>query len=531
MGIRVPFCSTERTDPEMPLKSETARVRRGLGWVLCCAIFLAASAGFQRVAGAVSQPRALITQAISDANLVTLAGNLRAEANSANDRGAAAADLPLEHMMLQLRRSPEPEQALETYTDQLEEAKSPNSNRWLTAQEFGERYGVAASDLATITAWVKSHGFTVKRVYPSGTSIDFSGNAGQVREAFHTEIHNLDVNGAARIANMSDPQIPAALAPVVVGIVSLNDFRPHAMNHPRSSYTFSSCDDVTSGDCYAVVPADLATIYNLNPLFSAGYSGQGQTIVVVENTNVFRASDWNTFRSTFGLSSYTSGSFTTVHPSPASGTNNCASPGVVAGNDAEAILDAEWASAAAPNAAIVMASCADSGPTFGGLIAVQNLVNGSSQPPAIMSISYGQCETKNGAAANAAYNSVYQQAATEGVSVFVAAGVSGAAGCDDRDDRDEKATHGIGVNAFASTPYNVAVGGTDFSDTYSKTNSAYWNSTNTSTYGSALSYIPEIPWNDSCASQLIAAFEGYPPTYGSSGFCNSLTGKGHFLSA
>src|SRR5271154_672566 len=359
MGIRVPFCSTERTDPEMPLKSETARVRRGLGWVLCCAIFLAASAGFQRIAGAVSQPRALITQAISDANLVTLAGNLRAEANSANDRGAAAADLPLEHMMLQLRRSPEQEQALETYIDQLEDAGSPNYHRWLTAQEFGERYGLAASDLATITAWLTSHGFTVNRVYPSGTSIDFSGNAGQVRQAFHTEIHNLDVNGEAHIANISDPQIPAALAPVVVGVVSLNDFRPHAMNHPRTSYTFSSCDDVTSGDCYTVVPADLATIYNLNPLFNAGNSGQGQTIVVLEDTDVFSTADWTTYRSTLGLSNYASGAFSTVHPAPATGHNNCTDPGVN-GDESEAILDAELASAAAPSATIQLASCGSS---------------------------------------------------------------------------------------------------------------------------------------------------------------------------
>src|SRR5271155_1460120 len=459
MGIRVPFCSTERTDPEMPLKSETARVRRGLGWVLCCAIFLAASAGFQRVAGAVSQPRALITQAISDANLVTLAGNLRAEANSANDRGVAAADLPLEHMMLQLRRSPEQEQALETYIDQLEDAKSPNYHRWLTAQEFGERYGVAASDLATITAWVKSHGFTVNRVYPSGTSIDFSGNAGQVREAFHTEIHNLDVNGEAHIANMSDPQIPAALAPVVIGVVSLNDFRPHAMNHPRTSYTFSSCDDVTSGDCYTVVPADLATIYNLNPLFAAGYSGQGQTIVVIEDTNVFTTADWTTFRSTFGLSSFTGGSFTQVHPAPPSGTNNCSNPGAN-GDDGEAILDAEYASAAAPSATIELASCTDTS-TFGGLIALQNLLNQSATPPAIMSMSYGECEAENGSTSNAAFSAAFQQAVSEGVSVFVSSGDQAAAGCDPD---GSSASHGVGVSGWASTPYNVAVGGTDYGD-------------------------------------------------------------------
>jgi len=300
--------------------------------------------------------------------------------------------------------------------------------------------------------------------------------------------------------------------------VSLHDFRPHANFKRRPAYTFTS-----GGSTYqAVVPADLATIYNLNPLFSAGISGQGQTVVVIEDTNVYSATDWSTFRSTFGLSSYTSGSFTTVHPT---GSSSCTSPGVVSGAESEAELDAEWASAAAPSAAIELASCKDTSTTFGGLIALQNLVNGSS-PPAIVSISYGECEAENGATANAAYNSTYEQAVTEGTSVFVSAGDEGAASCD----ADEaKATHGIGVSGFASTPYNVAVGGTDFGDSYAGTNSTYWNSTNTSAYGSAKSYIPEIPWNDSCASVLISTVEGYSTTYGSSGFCNSTTGKADFL--
>src|SRR6202158_4379866 len=190
---------------------------------------------------------------------------------------------------------------------------------------------------------------------------------------------------------------------------------------------------------------------------------------------------------------------------PSQPGNNCAAPGVVAPNDAEAILDAEWASASAPSAAIEMAACADTSTTFGGLIAIQNLINASTPPPSIMSISYGQCEAVNGTAANAAYNSAYQQAVAEGVSVFVAAGDSGAAGCDNS---VAEATHGIAVNAFASTPNNVAVGGTDFSDTYSGTNASYWNSSNTSAFGSAISYIPEIPWNDSCAGALLSAYVG-----------------------
>jgi subtilase family serine protease len=168
--------------------------------------------------------------------------------------------------------------------------------------------------------------------------MDISGTAGQVREAFHTEIHHLEVKGVKHIANMSDPQIPAALAPAIVGVVSLHDFKPHTLYKPRSNYT-------AGGGLYLVAPGDLATIYNLNPLFSANISGQGQTIVVIEDTDVYTTADWTTFRSVFGLSSFTQGSFTEIHPAPPSGSNNCSDPGPN-GDDGEAILDAEYASAA-----------------------------------------------------------------------------------------------------------------------------------------------------------------------------------------
>src|SRR5262249_41982931 len=331
--------------------------------------------------------------------------------------------------------------------------------------------------------------------------------------------HHLEVRGERHIGNMSDPSIPAAIAPVVSGIVSLHDFRPHVMHQMHKASPLFTFPDSSGGTSYALVPADLATIYNLNPLFKSGLSGQGQTIVLIEDTDVFSASDWSNFRSAFGLSTYTGSSFAQVHPPapPSNPNNNCGAPGVIAPNDAEAILDAEWASAAAPSAAIEMAACAGTRTTFGGLIAVQNLITATAPPPAIMSISYGQCETVNGAAANASFNSAYQQAVAEGVSVFVAAGDSGAAGCDNS---AAAATHGIAVNAFASTPNNVAVGGTDFSDTLNGINGTYWSSTNTSTFGSATSYIPEIPWNDSCAGSLLSQYEGFSSPFGPNSLCN-----------
>ncbi len=464
--------------------------------------------------------RALIQERVDENKLFTLAGNTRPEATPENDAGAVSDDFGVDHMMLQLKRSPQQEQALDQLINELHDPKSPKFHKWLTASEFGRDYGVAESDLRTITGWLESKGFTVNSVYPNGMVIDFSGHAGQVRQAFHTSIHNLNVNGVHHFANFGDPQIPAAFAPAVAGIVSMHDFRPRKMsramnktNHPQYSSTYQ-------GQPYqAVAPADLATIYNLNPLFANNITGSGQTVVVIEDTDLYSPKDWTTFRTTFGLSQYASGSLNTVHPAPVSGTSNCSDPGVNS-DDSEAILDAEWATAAAPGATIEVAACGDAGVTSGIYVAGQNLVNAST-PPAIVSISYGECEAENTASLNAAFNALFQQAVAEGTSIFVSAGDEGAASCDAG---LATATHRIGVSAYASTPYNVAVGGTDFSDVYNGSTSKYWSPTNSpATYGSALSYIPEIPWNDSCAGSVLLSFMGYTTGYGANGFCSSVT--------
>jgi len=500
--------------------SKNFRARSSLVYLLCCGALTLSltSALVAQTPRTAPDARVLINRPVDSSKLYTLAGNTRPEANAQNDRGKVADTFAMDHMFLQLQRSPEREQALKTFIDQQHDSTSPNFHRWLTAAEFGQMYGPAPQDIERVSAWLRSSGFSVNTVYPSGMLIDFSGTAGQVAAAFHTEIHRLSVNGKDHIANMREPQIPEALAPVVAGIVSLHDFWLRPMKRPRAQYTIAS-GGATS---WLLVPADLATIYDFNPAFSAGYTGQGQTIAVVEDSDLYSASDWNTFRSVLGLSSYTSGSLVTIQPAPPSGTSNCSDPGVNTDDD-EATADAEWSSAAAPNATIAVAACADTTTTFGVLIAAVNLINASS-PPQIVSVSYGGCEAVNGATGNAAYNSAFQQAASEGVSVFVSAGDEGAASCDAG---YNVATHGIGVSASSSTPYNVAVGGTDFGDTYQGTNDTYWRSStqNSSTYGSALSYIPEIPWNDSCAGSLLAVYAGYSTGYGANGFCGSTLGQ------
>ncbi len=479
--------------------------------------------GVSCLCAAQEAPRARVpvTQPIDETRVITLKGNTRREANANTDRGRVADDFPMEHMLLLLKRPPELEQEFEQYIESLTDKSSPNFHQWLTPGQQGQTYGLAQEDLDIVTGWLGSHGFTVGYVYPNRRVIDFSGTAREIREAFHTEIHHLDVGGEKHFANMSDPQIPEALAPFVLGVVSMNNFKPHAYLKPRTQYQVTS----GSGGTYdLVVPADVQTIYNLSPLYRQGIYGQGQTIVVVEDSMPYDT-DPTTYQNTFNLGVY-GGSWSNTHPNAG---GNCTAPASHSSDEGEADIDVEIALAVAPGATVQAASCRDTS-TFGGLIALENLVSAGS-PPAVVSMSYGECEAENGQAGNAAFYSAFQSAAAAGVSVFVSSGDELSTSCSNG---YNYGYFGIGVSGWASTPYNVAVGGTDFEDNYNATEagipvSTYWNSTNSTIDGNAKSYIPEIPWNDSCASWLISNYEGYSTTYGSSGFCNSTTGEDDYL--
>ena len=210
-----------------------------------CTLGLASS-----LQAAVATPqRPLITQQLDENLRVTIKGNTRPEANAANDRGPVADAFQMEHMLLQLQRSADQEQAVEEFIDQLHNPASSNFHQWLTAQEFGETFGLAEEDLDVITTWLQSHGFQVNVVYPNGMLIDFSGTAGQVREAFRTEIHHLEVNGVEHIANMSDPQIPAALHRRWRASSRCTISVPHPMHKLRRNYTFTASGaDLSDGD-------------------------------------------------------------------------------------------------------------------------------------------------------------------------------------------------------------------------------------------------------------------------------------------
>ncbi len=461
-----------------------------------------------------------ITAAVDESRLTTLRGNTHPFAQAQFDRGAAPDSLPMQRMLLVLQRSATQESALDTLMEQQQDASSPNYHAWLTPQQFGQQFGPADADIQTITSWLESHGFTVNRVSNGRTVIEFSGTAGQVRDAFHTEIHRYNVNNEDHWANASDPQIPTALTPVVAGIDSLYNFPRHAMHHidgvvSRSKatgklqsanplFTLGGTCGVPGVGCYGLSPYDFATIYNVLPLWNAtpATDGTGETIAIVAETDV-ALSDISSFRSYFGLPAK---SPTIILDGP--------DPGTVQGDETESDLDIEWAGSVAKGATIDVVTSETTEASLGVDLSAQYVVDNNLAP--ILSESYGICELFLGSAGNQFYNQIWQQASAQGITVLVATGDSGSAVCDRNAGTQGAAQYGLSVNGISSTPYNVAVGGTDFFDlTNPKT---YWSSTNSIPPGaptgtpatlSALSYIPETTWNDSCTNAVFGTLLGY----------------------
>ncbi len=462
--------------------------------------------------------RSFITGNIDESRRVTLRGNVRPEVTPANDLGVRDSGAAMSGILV-LHRSAENQAAFEAYVEQLHDPRSASFHKWLSNAEIGTQFGPSNEDLSRIGEWLSGKGFTVHAASPDGTTMEFNGTVGQVAEAFHTSIHNLRVKGEAHYANVSDPELPATLVPVVTGIASLNDFQPHPMNHkvaPSVQANAATPDGIRPTGSNYLSAADLATIYNFNPIFQSGITGKGQTIVLIEDTDQYSVGDWQVFRKVFGLTrTYPYATLTQVHPT---GTNTCTAPGAN-GDDAEAAIDVEWALAAAPNANIVNSACRASGGIFGGFVALANMLQASA-PPKIVSISYGEAEASDGATLNAYINNLYATAAMEGVSVFVSSGDEGAAAADASSTSPSPATHGIGISGFTSTPYNISVGGTDFGYTPLGTPGTYFNTTNGPNFQTANSYIPEIPWNYSCAGTLYASYLGYP-SVGPNSLCNS----------
>jgi len=440
-----------------------------------------------------AQVTPLVTQAVDESQWVTLKGNVHPLARPEFDIGAAPADLPLRRMLLVLKRSPEQEFALTKLLDDQQDKASPNYHKWLTPDAFGAKFGPADQDIQAVTGWLQSHGLQINRVTHGKTIIEFTGAESQLEEAMHTRMHKYLVNGEEHWANATDPQIPAALAPVVAGVWTLHDFRkkPNIRISPErlsTKYTPGKRPNTTltgsNGQViHALSPADYATIYNINPLYQTQVFGQGVTIAVVARSNLFEGGqDIFNFEEVFD-------------PLCCGGVQivlDGEDPGDLGGGEeAEATLDATWSSAIAPSATVKFVVSSSTLTTDGVDLSALYIIDNNVAP--VMTESFGSCDALATQIEAQGISTVAQQGAAQGISYMVSSGDSGAAGCDNPNTAPAK--HGAFADILG-TSFNVVVGGTEFNEGGNA--SKYWSSQNAQNEGSAISYIPEDVWNESC---------------------------------
>lgn len=453
-------------------------------------VFLAALAGFVSLGFAPTGLRGQAAQqdrilpAISNSEVRQLRGNLHPLARPEFDRGKVADSTVLPRITMFFSPSPSQQGELGQLLSEQQDRASPNFHRWLTPSEFGARFGLSENDRDKIVSWIESRGFVVRDAPESRNAVSFSGSAAQVAAAFATEIHRYVVDGEEHYANATEPSTPAALDGIVSGIAGLDDFRPRPRIVQRNSAPPQGNFTDGTGNHF-LAPADFGAIYDVNPLYNRGIDGTGQQIAVAGQSDI-QLSDVQEFRALMNLPAMNP-QILLVPGSP--------DPGFANGDFQEADLDVEWAGAVARNATIIYVN---SNNAFSSL---QYAVTSDIAP--VISVSYGTCETPNlGASQLQIFTQIGQQANAQGQTIVAASGDAGAAGCDAA--RTPQATKGLAVSLPASLPYVTAVGGSEFNEG----TGSYWSATNNANKGSALSYIPEIGWNDTSATLGIEATGG-----------------------
>ncbi|WP_347986809.1 Ig-like domain repeat protein [Methylomonas sp. AM2-LC] len=445
------------------------------------------------------QPHTRIVKHIDETDRITLKGNRVSQLDNSVDTGRIDDNLRLNRMILNLKSSPAQQAALDAFTQAQQTPGSPDYHHWLTPAEFASHFGVAEQDISAIKNFLTSRGFQIDEVAAGGRSIQFSGTSAQVRNAFHTEMHQYIWQGEQHIANASNPQIPAALANVVDGLVNLHDFRSHARKQqaqtnaatplakPISANQTQQSEilpvsEIVIGTTNYLTPADYGVIYDVNPLYTSAINGSGVKIAVLGRSNILN-SDITSFQSFSGL---------TANPPQTIITNT--DPGIVSGDQTESTLDVEWAGGIAPGATVIFIT--SSSTVIGDGIAYSASYAVNSNVGDIISLSYGACEQYMAQAETNAWSNLWQQAQSQGQTVLVSSGDSGAAGCDASN--SSTAVSSTGVNGLCSSQFSTCVGGTEFKDTSNP--SSYWLTSNRSgSTANALSYIPESVWNESAS--------------------------------
>ena len=479
------------------MSKSRARAILLLLWLSPPAIRQASAAGAGRQAGASLSPADAAgiaaawtpaVPALAGADRVVLPGAGHPLARPEVEVGRTDPRLPLARLVLVLALRPGARPRLDALLAEQQDPASPRYRRWLTPEELGADFGLGDREVARVAGWLAAQGFTIDEVAKGRGWIDFSGNVRQVEQAFATEMHDYRIGGVLRHAAAAPPSVPRELAPLVAGIVSLHDVplaaagpRPPPAGAPGAPDGTAPRDGAPAGG-HLLAPADLATIYHLRPLYDAGVDGTGESIAVLARTDI-QLADVQAFRSWFGL--------------PARDpvfVYNGIDPGIVNFYDqGESSLDVEWAGATAPGATVKLVISGSTGGTDGITLSAQYAVEHNLAP--VVSLSYGQCELALGQSALAFWSHLWAQAAAQGITVMVAAGDSGPATCDP----PTRATAGMAsVNGLCSTPYDVCVGGAELDDAASP--ASWWSpGVDPVTKGSALSYIPEVAWNESGA--------------------------------
>ncbi|MGB9235436.1 MAG: Ig-like domain repeat protein, partial [Terriglobales bacterium] len=433
-------------------------------------------------------PKARVTARVDNSKRTTLYGHVPAAVRSGIDMGRVEANKPVEHLIMVLKSDEDQKREVRRVIDEQQDKRTANYHQWVTPEEFGEHFGVADSDIENIKAWFASEGLTVESVNKSKRALRFSGSIGQLEHAFQTEMHYfLMPNGETHVSNSRDISVPEAFKQVIAGVPTLNDFfrKSHRVDGGtigRNSKMKLGPKYTSSSSVHYVSAADFATIYNTAPLLAQGINGTGVTIGVVGRSDIL-LSDVQTYRQMMGLPP-NDPNF--IHAGQDNGTNP--------GDDGESDLDVEISGGAAPGATVDFVIGT---PTF----LVDGITNSTeyiieNNIADIMSVSYGDCEANEGAGGNAFNSELFEQGAAQGISIFIASGDNGPAGCDDQGSQTYEVL-GYAAPAEASTWYSVAVGGTEFYGDGGSGYSTYWSPTNNATnLSSALKYIPEYPWNE-----------------------------------
>jgi hypothetical protein len=431
---------------------------------------------------------------IDGTRVIALAGSLHPLARAEYDRGDVDPALNLPFLSLMFAKTSAEQAALDELLKEQQDPSSPSFHKWLTPEQFADRFGASQRDIAAIKLWLESEGFRVWQVARSRTWIQFSGTAAQAGRTFGTEIHSFDVNGEKHYANSRIPVVPASLASLVTAIYGLNDFYPkpwarHNTSTPSGKATASGPLYTWGGGIHSLAPGDLATIYDIGPLQTLGFTGAGQSVAIAGASDI-NVSDVALYRSTFGL------------PAPNIIVEVYgADPGTVSGWFDEGNIDLDVLSAVAPQATLYFVISANAWNS------VISAIDNNYAP--VLSMSFGTCEPLAGAAWASSIQSLAQQANTQGITLVASSGDSGPAACDA--DSSSAASGGLAVNLPASIPEVTGVGGTQFN----QSGGNYWSSQNNANGGSALSYIPEAVWNEgggieSSGGGLSTAYPGKP---------------------